>query len=312
MAQRIVNAFREFDRDGDNIITRAELVAILTRQTASGTAFSVEDANKFFNYMDTNGDGVIDYREFANACAEGLQDALVGAAEASGMDQLASSLEATSISDPRRRNRFVGESKDIDYPKNAINIPKCLQNDFVIKKKPQQECSDHGIGIYENDIIQGSMQLTMLRVYTRETNGLSKNDQMYNQVNASLTAYKHVQWENTIHYMNRGIRENAVPPKLHTKLYRGIEQSGGKTFKPKVGDTIVLKAFSSTSKVRRVAQNFAAGGIMLEFNTWKVGADLSRISHFGEDEAEVLLAPYQHFKVTKIRDNGMTIELDAK
>ena len=78
MAQNLRAAFSRFDRNGDGCIDKNELIAILTRPGPN--QLSREDAIELFDAIDEAGDGngVIDFREFANAWGadEGIQEVL--------------------------------------------------------------------------------------------------------------------------------------------------------------------------------------------------------------------------------------------
>lgn len=65
------DAFRKFDDDGSGTIDAGELVAILTRETGSGTAMSLEEAKALIAEFDTNGDGRLDIEEYMNAMVMG-------------------------------------------------------------------------------------------------------------------------------------------------------------------------------------------------------------------------------------------------
>ena len=60
-------AFAAFDVSSDGTISKEELVRILTRRTGSRPPLSKQAAEALFRNMDRNGDGRIDYEEFAAA-----------------------------------------------------------------------------------------------------------------------------------------------------------------------------------------------------------------------------------------------------
>eukprot|EP00931_Biecheleriopsis_adriatica_P088004 TRINITY_DN62403_c0_g1_i1.p1 TRINITY_DN62403_c0_g1~~TRINITY_DN62403_c0_g1_i1.p1 ORF type:complete len:520 (+),score=108.73 TRINITY_DN62403_c0_g1_i1:36-1595(+) len=62
-AQRLVATFRRFDADGDGIITRDELKRIFEK--LSKKHMSDAEVQELLEEIDTNGDGLIDYGEFA-------------------------------------------------------------------------------------------------------------------------------------------------------------------------------------------------------------------------------------------------------
>jgi hypothetical protein len=130
-------------------------------------------------------------------------------------------------------------------------------------------------------------------------------DDCYNDLNYSMRAYEHKRWENTIHLINEAIGELPKERGRHPILYRGI---GGCKSKLKKGQVISFKAFASTSKNEECASDFGHDGLLLEFHTWRNGADISRYSAY-PDEEEVLLAPYQSYKVTSISGNRVVLEV---
>jgi hypothetical protein len=78
------------------------------------------------------------------------------------------------------------------------------------------------------------------------------------------------------------------------------------------GQTIILKEFRSTSRSKTVAKNFQKGnakGLLLVFKSWNVGADISALSPWPEEE-ETLLAPYQAFTVTEVQGNIIYLDAD--
>mmetsp|Transcript_61685 Transcript_61685/g.173950 ORF Transcript_61685/g.173950 Transcript_61685/m.173950 type:complete len:172 (+) Transcript_61685:129-644(+) len=60
---RVVEAFKAWDKDGDGTITRAELEQVLIVLNPS---FTKKDLNTLMKSIDKNKDGVIDYEEFAD------------------------------------------------------------------------------------------------------------------------------------------------------------------------------------------------------------------------------------------------------
>merc|ERR1711976_318155 len=59
----IREAFRIFDKDGNNFISADELRSIMT---CFGEPLTADEANDMIECADVNGDGKIDYEEFAN------------------------------------------------------------------------------------------------------------------------------------------------------------------------------------------------------------------------------------------------------
>ena len=64
-------AFDTFDADKNGSISADELIAILTRQTGTGAALTLEDAQELVGYFDANGDGELDFEEFVAAMTGG-------------------------------------------------------------------------------------------------------------------------------------------------------------------------------------------------------------------------------------------------
>lgn len=58
---QILEAFKVFDKSGDGFVTIAELKRALTR---FGEKFSDDEAEEFFDLIDANRDGIINYEEF--------------------------------------------------------------------------------------------------------------------------------------------------------------------------------------------------------------------------------------------------------
>lgn len=71
---QIKAAFAAFDENGDGKLSKEEVIAILTKKTKSGKApLTAQAAEKMFRDMDKDGNGVVDYSEFA---AEWATDAV--------------------------------------------------------------------------------------------------------------------------------------------------------------------------------------------------------------------------------------------
>ena len=65
--ERLVKAFATFDKDGSGTLTAAECIAILNRPTSRGPGMAYKEAQAFVAMFDANGDGVLDFMEFATA-----------------------------------------------------------------------------------------------------------------------------------------------------------------------------------------------------------------------------------------------------
>mmetsp|Transcript_120947 Transcript_120947/g.170169 ORF Transcript_120947/g.170169 Transcript_120947/m.170169 type:complete len:170 (+) Transcript_120947:45-554(+) len=62
-AEAILQAFQAWDADQDGTISKAELERVLVVLNPS---FTKKDMNKLLKGMDQNGDGIVDYEEFAD------------------------------------------------------------------------------------------------------------------------------------------------------------------------------------------------------------------------------------------------------
>ena len=186
----------------------------------------------------------------------------------------------------------------VNYPKNpASNQPKFLQPQFKPSKTVAQECREHGIHTRSMPMKQSEAE-TAVRSYT----GVG----LHRPLNYALRSNRHKQWENTAFHLNRAILAKPVKGH-HPILWRGLNKSKVKVTK---GDTILLKDFQSCSRSKTVAKAFAQSGFLLRFNSWKVGSDVSSFSqHAGEQE--ILLAPYQPFKVADVDTKQRVISLEA-
>jgi hypothetical protein len=192
-----------------------------------------------------------------------------------------------------RSARFVGTSGAIQFPETAKKIPKCLQPGFRPSKSVAEEFAAHGCHVTRDF---GDDRLTALAKYT-------END-AYDDINKKMRAYSHKEWENTVFYLNEGIKALPKPRGRRPILWRGMD-----AVKVCKGQKIMFKDFTSCTKSRVVAQRFAGeSGALFEIRTWSLGADIQRLSRYPGEE-EILLAPYAQFIVTEIR--GRTIVLDA-
>jgi|EP01046_Picozoa_sp_COSAG06_P019314 hypothetical protein len=192
-----------------------------------------------------------------------------------------------------RASRFSGDGGGIVFPEAVGNLPKCLQPGFRPTKSVKQECAEHGLPC-QREHAGGDERVTALAKFTE--------DDAYGDINDKMRSYSHKEWENTIFQMHEGLKAMPKPRGRHPRLWRGM--SGVRV---KKGQTIVFKDFTSASKNRAVAEAFAKGCLM-EIHTWTMGADISSLSAFPEEE-EVLLAPYATFRVSDIQ-KGIVV-LDA-
>ncbi|XP_046554212.1 NAD(P)(+)--arginine ADP-ribosyltransferase 2-like [Haliotis rubra] len=83
-------------------------------------------------------------------------------------------------------------------------------------------------------------------------------------------------------------------------LYRGDE----KIYSIEYGTDMSFPGYTSTSYKKSVAENFRNGtGTLIHLEGVKLGADIARLSVYPREE-EVLIPPYESFKVTNVaRDN---------
>lgn len=65
----LYSAFQAYDRDGSGTLTADELMGILLNPN-TGTPMTLDDAQEFVKYADTNGDGVLDYYELCAALGQ--------------------------------------------------------------------------------------------------------------------------------------------------------------------------------------------------------------------------------------------------
>lgn len=63
--EEIREAFKVFDKDGNGIISAAELRHVMTNL---GEKLTDEEVDEMIREADVDGDGVIDYGEFVKAC----------------------------------------------------------------------------------------------------------------------------------------------------------------------------------------------------------------------------------------------------
>jgi len=191
-------------------------------------------------------------------------------------------------------SRFVGSSGGIDFPESVQRVPKCLQPGFQPTKGVADEFSEHGCPLTR---FLDDDRFTALAKYTEQD--------AYEDINAKMISDSHEEWENTIFYLNEGIKAMPKPRGRHPILWRGISDR----VNLREGQVIVFKNFSSCTKSRDTAERFAQdSGTVFEIHTWSLGADIQSLSQFPEEE-EILLAPYSWFKVTRIC--GREVVLDA-
>ena len=70
-ADEVMKAFKTFDKDGNGVISQAEMKHILQ---AFGENVTDEDVEEIFNEADTNKDGNIDYQEFVDFYKQNFSD----------------------------------------------------------------------------------------------------------------------------------------------------------------------------------------------------------------------------------------------
>ncbi|XP_074317106.1 putative calcium-binding protein CML15 [Silene latifolia] len=69
----LAEVFKTFDRDGNGVITAAELAGAMAKM---GQPLTYKELTQMINEADTDGDGVIDFNEFASIMAKSAADFL--------------------------------------------------------------------------------------------------------------------------------------------------------------------------------------------------------------------------------------------
>lgn len=69
----LLEVFQKFDRDGNGVITAAELAGAMAKM---GQPLTYRELTEMINEADTNGDGVINFNEFASIMAKSAADFL--------------------------------------------------------------------------------------------------------------------------------------------------------------------------------------------------------------------------------------------
>ena len=110
------------------------------------------------------------------------------------------------------------------------------------------------------------------------------------------------------HLLREGCRKilAGLPENARTRqVYRGVNVS----FNAKVGETVRFGSYTSTSESTKVVQGFMKGGTggTLFIITSKIGAPIKALSQYPEEE-EVVIPPYETFKVTKIEQSKIYLE----
>lgn len=70
---QLLEVFRIFDRDGNGVITAAELAGAMAKM---GQPLTYKELTEMINEADANGDGVINFHEFASIMAKSAADFL--------------------------------------------------------------------------------------------------------------------------------------------------------------------------------------------------------------------------------------------
>uniref|UniRef100_A0A8C3UKX5 NAD(P)(+)--arginine ADP-ribosyltransferase n=1 Tax=Catharus ustulatus TaxID=91951 RepID=A0A8C3UKX5_CATUS len=86
-------------------------------------------------------------------------------------------------------------------------------------------------------------------------------------------------------------------------VYRGVRMY---KFKAKVGDIVRFGQFASSTLHKNVSKKFGTT-TMFKVKTCQ-GADIQAYSYYS-DEAEVLIPPFEEFKVTKVIEKGEKVEI---
>lgn len=71
--EQLLEVFRSFDRDGNGVITLAELAGSMAKM---GQPLTYRELTEMIEEADTDGDGVISFNEFANVMAKSAADFL--------------------------------------------------------------------------------------------------------------------------------------------------------------------------------------------------------------------------------------------
>lgn len=207
-----------------------------------------------------------------------------------------------------RYDRFgSSDISELKGPADAKKIPNCLTSTFKRTKAVQTEIQDHG--------------MPMPRVRFSEEVDIAlakyKEDDAYISINECLRQHNHIDkncqpWENTISVLNYAIHSR--PDARPGILYHGFHRKHAS--KLEEGSTIVLKGFTSCSREKAVAAEFAKrDGTVFQINNWRIGKEMEKYRDITRmnDEAEVLLPPYLKFRVTNMGNyhaGGQTIQVD--
>lgn len=134
----------------------------------------------------------------------------------------------------------------------------------------------------------------------------------YKEINRSLlnddlyTLQKHA---NYINELRRAIKENLSWETM--KVYRGLQLESSEIHQLKTGMAFLWPTFSSTSRIRSIAQGF--GNYLFEIDTSPndgiYRADIRSYSPYSEEE--VLFYPYSGFQVKNIFKDARVIQLQC-
>ncbi|NWI50280.1 NARE ribosyltransferase, partial [Calyptomena viridis] len=147
-------------------------------------------------------------------------------------------------------------------------------------------------------------EVTALRVYTMNTD-------VYGQFNTATreAGSSSCQYRNNFHYKVLHFLLTTAVQKVGGgchRVYRGIQ---GIRFTAQLGDTVRFGQFASSSKKKNQAEKFGTD-TLFEVNTCH-GASIQDFSPFPSQE-EVLIPPYETFKVTRITSQGEKTQIQLE
>lgn len=226
------------------------------------------------------------------------------------VDDLGTELMKLTLKERPSNERFLSPVEVLTYPR-PVQKPSCLSQDYSCVKSLEQEFKQivSGAKLYKSCEVwvhnfTGNRrglteeQLIAIRAYT--------GNEMYRIVNKALYENDAEGWETTIHCIYTGLRKLCMAKKVKKSLSSRVFRGMDKLADVKVGYTIQMRGFNSTSKSEIVARKFAHNGTLFRVLSWRVGAKIAFLSVY-PDEEEVLIEPYASFKVKAItKEDGLT------